>query len=412
MDAARSRVWPVERAFVSDAHLHDALAPAESVTADAEAAEHAAASPSEGLRALVRLFGARGLLRLTVPQSHGGLHETLSSTCLCLARERLGHTSPLADLAFAMQGLGSHPIVLAGSAEARDAWLPRVVSGDAVAAFALTEPEAGSDLGGLATRAVRDGDTYVLDGHKTFISNAGVADVYTVFAVTAPNAPKRRLSAFVVPADAPGLEARPQRVLGGHPIGDVLLRGVRVPASARLGEEGGGLALALATLHRFRPTVGAAALGFAQRALDETVRHVRARRQFGAPLAELAVVQTLVAEMACDVESARLLVYRAANAADHAAGSDDRAARAEVARTGSMAKLCATEAAQRVTTAQCSSMAGAACSSTASSRGSTRKCGACASTRARTRCRSSSSRARSSARERGRLARGASSRVR
>jgi len=348
MDAARPRAWPVERAFVSDAQLHDALAPAESVAADAEATERAAASPSEGLRALVRLFGARGLLRLTVPQSHGGLHETLSSTCLCLARERLGHISPLADLAFAMQGLGSHPIVLAGTTDARDAWLPHVVAGDAVAAFALTEPEAGSDLGGLATHAVRDGDAYVLDGHKTFISNAGVADVYTVFAVTAPDAPKRRLSAFVVPADAPGLEARPQRVLGGHPIGDVLLRGVRVPAASRLGEEGGGLALALATLHRFRPTVGAAALGFAQRALDETVRHIRARRQFGAPLAELAVVQSIVAEMACDVESARLLVYRAANAADHASGSDDRAARAEVARTGSMAKLCATEAAQRV----------------------------------------------------------------
>jgi acyl-CoA dehydrogenase len=346
--AGRARPWPVERAFVSDAHLAAALAPCEAVAAEAEATEHAAASPGEGLRALVRLFGARGLLRLTAPRSHGGLDETLSSTSLCLARERLGHVSPLADLAFAMQGLGSHPIVLAGSAEARDAWLPRVVRGEAVSAFALTEPEAGSDLGGLATRAVRDGDGYVIDGHKTFISNAGVADVYTVFAVTAPDAPKRRLSAFVVPANAPGLEARPQRVLGGHPIGDLHFHGVRVPAAARLGEEGGGLALALATLHRFRPTVGAAALGFAQRALDETVQHVRTRRQFGAPLAELAVVQSLVAEMACDVETARLLVYRAANAADHAAGHDDRAARAEVARTGSMAKLCATEAAQRV----------------------------------------------------------------
>ena len=346
-----SRPWPVERAFIDDALLAEALTPAAALAEDAELAERSHESPAAALQALVRLFGDRGLLRLAVPRSHGGVHDSVSSTALCLVRERLGHVSPLADLAFAMQGLGSYPITLAGSDLARAEWLPKVAAGQAIAAFALTEPEAGSDLAGLSTRAVRDGDDYVLDGHKTFISNAGVATFYTVFAVTDPDAARRKLSAFIVPASAPGLETRPQRVLGGHPIGDVLFRGVRVPAAARLGEEGSGLAVALATLHRFRPTVGAAALGFAQRALDETVQHVRARKQFGAPLAELAVVQSIVADMACDVEIARLLVYRAAWAADHASADDAenaRGSRSEVARTGSMAKLFATEAAQRV----------------------------------------------------------------
>jgi len=346
-----SGAWPIERAFVDDALIRSALEPAAALAEEADATERAADSAATGLRALVQLFGARGLLRLTVPRAHGGVHERVSSAALCLVRERLGHVSPLADLAFAMQGLGSYPVTLAGSDAARAQWLPEVAAGHAVAAFALTEPEAGSDLGGLATRAVRDGDDYVLSGHKTLISNAGVADVYTVFAVTDPAAAKRKLSAFVVPATARGLETRPQRVLGGHPIGEVLFDGVRVPASARLGDEGAGLSVALATLHRFRPTVGAAALGFAQRALDETLAHVRTRKQFGAPLAELAVVQSIVADMACDVEIARLLVYRAAHAADHASdasGTESRAARSEVARTGSMAKLFATEAAQRV----------------------------------------------------------------
>lgn len=346
-----SAAWPVERAFVDAALLDAAMAKADALASDAEATERAAESPAAALRALVGLFGDRGLLRLTVPRAHGGVHDAVSSTALCLVRERLGHVSPLADLAFAMQGLGSYPVTLAGTDAARAEWLPQIAAGRAVAAFALTEPEAGSDLAGLATRATRDGSDYVLDGHKTFISNAGVADVYTVFAVTDPAAAKRKLSAFVVRADAPGLETRPQRVLGGHPIGDVLFHGVRVPREARLGDEGGGLAVALATLHRFRPTVGAAALGFAQRALDETLEHVRARKQFGAPLAELAVVQSIVADMACDVEAARLLVYRAARAADDAGDERDtgsRASRSEVARTGSMAKLFATEAAQRV----------------------------------------------------------------
>lgn len=329
----------IEPAFVAERHRADAEA-ALALRDDALAIEHDAPSPGEGLTRIVRLLGERGLLSLVTDARFGGRHDRLSVTSLCLVRERLGHASPLVELAFAMQGLGSYPMTLAaaqGSDEAAERWLPKVVRGEAVAAFALTEPEAGTDLSGIRTTATRDGDDYVLEGHKCFISNAGIANVYVVFALTG-----ERLSAFAVPADAAGLDVRPQRVLGGHPIGELLFEGVRVPASMRLGDEGRGMSLALGTLHRFRTTVGAAALGFAQRALDEAVTHVRSRRQFGAPLAELAIVQAKIGDMACALEGARLLVYRAAAAID--AGEE----RNEVARKGSMAKLVATEAAQRI----------------------------------------------------------------
>jgi len=181
----------------------------------------------------------------------------------------------------------------------------------------------------------------VIDGHKIFISNAGVASFYTLFAAIAPPGAPRRLSAFVVPAQSEGLHVVPTRVLGDHPIGEVVLRGVRVPASARLGDDGEGMSIALGTLHRFRPTVGGAALGMGQRALDESVAHVRARHQFGAPLAEQQAVRMALADMACDIEGARLLVYRAVALADAGAGREAEAAAA------SMAKLVATEAAFR-----------------------------------------------------------------
>lgn len=332
--------------FVDEPLRRLALDAAAALAPEAAALEEGR-TPGEALRAMVALFGERGLLRLVTDARFGGALEATSSRALCLAREVLGHASPLCDLAFAMQGLGSYPLTFAADAYEdqgpAERWLPPIVAGQSVAAFALTEPEAGTDLGGIATRAERDGDgAYVLHGHKVFISNAGVADVYVVFALTAPEAPCKRLSAFVVPADAPGLSARPSQVLGDHPIGEVVLDGVHVPSASRLGPEGAGLAIALATLHRFRPTVGAAAVGFAQRALDEAVAHVKARRQFGAPLAELPMVQARLGQMACDLEAARLLVYRAALVAD--AG----APRHEVTRTSSMAKLVATEAAQRV----------------------------------------------------------------
>lgn len=354
----RHATFPYEAAFVPDALIEDAAAPALALVHEALEIEHAAPSPSEGLRRLVRFFGERGLLSLVTDARFGGKHEHMSSVGLCLVRERLGHASPLVELAFAMQGLGSYPITLAARpldaldpGGAAHTWLPKVVRGEAVAAFALTEADAGTDLGGLATRATRRGDRYVLSGEKRFISNAGVADVYVVFARTPSEEPGKdgagsvregKVSAFAVDARSKGLSVRPQSVLGGHPIGEVVLDDVEVDVSMRLGDEGRGMALALGTLHRFRPTVGAAALGFAQRALDESIAHTKSRRQFGAPLAELPIVQAKLGEMACELEAARLLVYRAAAAID--AGGE----RGEVARKGSMAKLVATEAAQRV----------------------------------------------------------------
>ncbi|MCA9601297.1 MAG: acyl-CoA dehydrogenase [Myxococcales bacterium] len=297
---------------------------------------------NEALRRTVRALGDAGVLRLVVGARDGGVHETVRSLALAAARERLAHTSPLADLAFAMQGLGSYPLTLAGAGATRSAWLPRVAAGTAVAAIALTEPEAGSDLGNAQTRATKRGSEFALDGEKVFISNAGVADFYTVLARTGDDAEKRKFSAFVVPADAKGLTVTPTAVLGEHPIGRLTFRDVRVSETALLGGIGDGMSIALGTLHRFRTTVGAAAVGFAARALDETRAHVLARTQFGAPLAELQAVQLRLADMAAETESSRLLVYRAARLLD--SGID----RETQAYASSMAKYCATESAQRV----------------------------------------------------------------
>ncbi len=344
----------IERAFADADCVREAWTSAGMLTAEAHRIETSAATPDEALVQLVALLGSRGLLGLLVPGAVGGTFDEVRSVALCLARERLGHASPLLELAFAMQGLGSYPITARGSDAQKTAWLPRVAAGEAVAAFAVTEAEAGSDLGGIRTTARREGDAYVLDGEKIFISNAGVASFYVVFAATAPAGEKRRLSAFVVDASSAGVSTASTPVLGGHPIGTVTLGGVRVSVADRIGGEGDGMSIALETLHKFRPTVGAAALGFAQRALDESVTHVRSRKQFGVPLAEQQAVQMHLADMACDLEGARLLVYRAAAVADltqalaKAHGQETVAQRAEVSRTSSMAKLVATEAAFRV----------------------------------------------------------------
>lgn len=332
----------IERAFVPPELVGPSWDAAGALADEAHAIEQRASDPSAGLGALVEHFGQAGLLGLVAPAADGGTLESLSSVALCLARERLGFASPLADLAFTMQGLGSHPIVIAGDEGQRRRYLPKVLSGQHVAAFALTEPEAGSDLGGIQTTATRDGDDYILRGEKVWISNAPLADIFTVFAATAPPGERRRLSAFVVERGAVGLSAEAQDVLGGHPIGRVRFDGVRVSGADRLGAEGDGMKAALGTLHRFRTTVGAAAVGFATRALREATAHVTTRRQFGGPLADLQAVQMRIAEMACDVDASRLLVYRAAALAD--AG----APRETVSRCGSMAKLVATESAQRV----------------------------------------------------------------
>ncbi|MEZ4335275.1 MAG: acyl-CoA dehydrogenase family protein [Sandaracinaceae bacterium] len=324
----------LERAFLDDAVIAAGW-DAAGALADEGAALEEGEAPGPALARMVRFLGERGLLSLMVGAP--------SWRAVCLARERLGYASPLLELAFTMQGLGSYPITLGGSDDQKARHLTGVEDGTSVAAFGLTEPEAGSDVAGLSTTARRDGDAYVLDGHKVLISNAPVADVFTIFAATAPAGAPRRVSAFVVRADTPGVSTVSTKVLGGHPIGEVRLEGARVDIADRLGDEGDGMRLALGTLHRFRTTVGAAALGFAQRALDETVRHVKARRQFGAPLAALQAVQMGLADMACATEAARLLVYRAAALADRG-----DAGREAEARAGSMAKLVATENAFRV----------------------------------------------------------------
>ena len=287
-------------------------------------------------RRFLDLLAADDLLELVLPDG-GGMPDLRS---LCVVREELAWASGLADLMFAMQGLGSHPLRLAGDEALREAILPGLRSGEQIAAIAITEPEAGSDLGGIRVRANRDGGDYVIDGEKIFISNAGHATFYSVLVRTGSEADGRHGLAFLlVEADRPGLRVEPLSLLSPHPIGRVLFDGVRVPADHLLGKEGEGFDLALRTLNFFRPTVGAAAVGFATRALDEARTHVRARRQFGRALSEFQGVQHMLADMATDVEAARLLVHRAAAGVD--AGRD-------APMEASMAKLFATECAGRV----------------------------------------------------------------
>ena len=259
----------------------------------------------------------------------------------CLTRETLAYHHALADFAFAMQGLGSGAISLFGSDELRDRYLPCVADGRLIAAFALSEPDAGSDVAALALTATRDGDGFVLDGTKTWISNGGIADFYVVFARTGEAPGARGLSAFVVDADTPGLRVAERiPVVAPHPLARLELEGCRVPADRLVGAPGEGFKVAMATLDVFRSTVGAAALGFARRALDEALGRVTTRELFGAPMADLPLVQQKLAEMALGVDASALLVYRAAWTRDVAAG--------RVTREAAMAKLHATETAQRV----------------------------------------------------------------
>ncbi len=292
-------------------------------------------------RAWVRALAAGGWLRACVPDFYGGLRANVDVRTLCLARAALAWHSPLADFAFAMQGLGSGAIVLFADAQLQRAYLPRVIDGSCIAAFALSEREAGSDVAAIATKARRDGDGYVIDGEKTWISNAGIADAYVVFARTGEERGAKGLSAFLVDAGTPGLSiANRIETMSPHPLGTVRFDGVRVPQSQCIGREGEGFKIAMATLDVYRSTVGAAALGFARRALDETIAHVNSRRLFGAPLAALQLTQASVAAMATDVDASALLVYRAAWTKDSGA--------ARVTREAAMAKWFATEAAGRV----------------------------------------------------------------
>ncbi len=291
-------------------------------------------------KALVQKLGEAGWLQYSVPAPFGGVLPRLEVRSLCLLRETFGWHSGLLDFAFAMQGLGSGPISLFGSEELKKRYLPAVAAGRAIAAFALSESAAGSDVAALGVTATRDGSDFVIHGEKAWISNAGIADFYVVFARTGEGAGAKGLSAFVVDASSAGLSTVKTDVISPHPLGVVRFDGVRVPATNRVGEGGAGFKIAMATLDVFRSTVGAAALGFARRALDEAVCHAKGRTLFGEALADFQLTQGKIADMAVEIDASALLIYRAAWAKDSGAE--------RVTREAAMAKLYATEAAQRV----------------------------------------------------------------
>jgi alkylation response protein AidB-like acyl-CoA dehydrogenase len=290
---------------------------------------------------LARALGKEGVFPLLVPAVHGGaLDGPFRSMTLCLVREELARTCPAAEELFAIQGLGSYPLLLAGSEAQKARWLPGLARGEQVPAFALTEPEAGSDAAALGTRAERDGDGWVLTGVKRFISNAPVADLYVLFAKTAPERGSKGISAFLVAKGTAGLSGAPMHTMAPHVIGQLVLDRCRVPAAALLGPEHDGWRIAMATLDVFRASVGAQAVGLGQAALDLALAHARRRVQFGQPLAQFQLVQAKLADMATELRAARLLVYSAARLKDAGA--------ARVTLESSMAKLYATEMAHRV----------------------------------------------------------------
>ncbi len=305
----------------------------------AQLEEKLARSGDEALHEAARVarrMADLGLYKYLLPNALGLKEGQIDVRALCTVREILAYHSPLADSVFAVQGLCANPLLATG----RRALVDRMVTGERIGGFALTEPEAGSDVASLKATATRDGDAWVLKGEKTFISNVGIAHHFVVFANADPAAGRKGITAFLLPADATGLELVTIPLSGQHPLGRLLMHGVRLPADALLGEVGQGLRLALGTLEIFRTSVGAAALGMAWRALDEALRHTTTRRQFGQKLSEMQLVQAAIAEMATELVAARLLVASVARAKDM--GKKD--AGADVA----MAKMHATEAAQRI----------------------------------------------------------------
>jgi acyl-CoA dehydrogenase len=336
--------WSLLPMFFDEAHR--ALgAECDRVLVDADVALH---EPAQVIPRLAEL----GLVQLLVPANQGGGAwghggAGVDVRALSVAREALAYVSPLADSIFAVQGLGSHPILLAGEGARRASVLAEVVRGERVCAFALTEPEAGTDVGSMRTVARREGESWVLDGEKVFISNVGIAHHYVVFANADPDKGKKGISAFLVDATAEGLTTEPIAMSVDHPLGRVGLKGCKVPASALLGEVGHGLRLALGTLDVFRTSVGAAAVGMARRALDEALARTTTRVQFGKPIAEFQLTQAALADMATELDAARLLVFRAAWEKDQP-GADAEPARRASATSVAMAKMYATEAAQRI----------------------------------------------------------------
>lgn len=327
--------WP----FFEPRHRELALA------LDAWAGPHVAAHHGDDVdtecRALVKSLGQGGWLRHAVAGTgHGGAAEVIDTRSICLIRETLARHNGLADFAFAMQGLGSGAISLAGTPEQRARYLPRVASGEAIAAFALSEPEAGSDVAAMACSARAEGDAYVLDGEKTWISNGGIADFYVVFARTGEAPGSRGISAFIVDAGTPGFEiAERIDVIAPHPLARLKFTACRIPASQRVGAAGEGFKVAMRTLDVFRTSVAAAALGFARRALDEGLARAQSRKMFGGVLADFQLTQAKLAQMATAIDSSALLTYRAAWQRDQGGN---------VTREAAMAKMVATESAQQV----------------------------------------------------------------
>jgi acyl-CoA dehydrogenase len=290
---------------------------------------------------LVNQLGREGFMAYVAPKEFGGARDNVQARDLCLLREELARASPLADTMFAIQALGSHPITIAGSDRQKGRYLPRMAKGEAIAAFALTEPQAGSDISSMQTRAVRRGKNYHLTGVKSFISNAGLAHAYVVFARTDPEKKAKGISAFVVEPENAGFVFKEKtHLLSPHPMGVIAFEDCRVPEGQLLGSEGEGLKIALATLDTLRCTVGAAAVGLARRALEESIQYSQKRRQFGQTLAEFQAIQFKLADMATELEASELLVYQAAWIHDHGQKG--------LKQKSSMAKLFATEAAQRI----------------------------------------------------------------
>jgi alkylation response protein AidB-like acyl-CoA dehydrogenase len=300
---------------------------------------HSGAKPGDvdaTCKRLVRLLGEGGWLRHAI----GGEEQAIDTRAICLIRETLARHNGLADFAFAMQGLGSGAIGLFGSDAQRERYLPKVARGEAIAAFALSEPDAGSDVAAMQCAARQDGDDYVLDGEKTWISNGGIADFYVVFARTGEAPGARGISAFIVDAGTPGFGiAERIEVIAPHPLARLRFEGCRVPASQRIGTAGQGFKVAMATLDVFRTSVAAAALGFARRAFEEALAHATSRRMFGQTLADFQLTQAKLADMATRIDASALLTYRAAWQRDRGV---------KVTKEAAMAKMTATESAQQV----------------------------------------------------------------
>jgi acyl-CoA dehydrogenase len=328
--------WP----FFEDRHRQFAFEIAR--WADAKAQSFRDDDVDAGCRARVSALGDAGWLKPIASSHNGGLYSSIDVRTLCLAREILAARDALLDFAFAMQGLGTVSISLFGSPALQARYLPAALAGRSIGAFALSEPEAGSDVAAITTTAVPDGGSHVrLNGTKTWVSNGGIADHYVVFARSGEAAGARGLSAFVVDAQTPGLHVLERiEVIAPHPLATLQFENARVPLANRLGQGGEGFKVAMASLDVFRPTVGAAALGFARRALDEMLARSTARKLFGNTLADLQLTQAAIAESATEIDAAALLVYRAAWSKDQGA--------TRITRAAAMAKMFATEAAQRV----------------------------------------------------------------